>query len=359
MATIPGITESSTQKPSFIDGLNFLTKANIQNEKGQELIRDISTILGAAVRVTTDPVGGQTKETGTPTGATGVPSLDDPGDLKAIQANLEALLAYLKLENDEKQSELAKGRIETQKSKLEKTHNERKEKLAESLKEMDKAAKSSLLTKIFGWVMAALAVAFAVASCVATGGAAVGAIVGAVMAVGFCIGNEFGAMEKLTEAVADMLKEMGMSDRAAQIVATIAVTVGAIAVTFYGASMGNAIQSTIRAMSGAVTQAVVTATQLTATAVKMGLEGAMLGMGLIAGGAGVGASLDQYNAALAKADVSEMDKFLAIMRQRLEESQEELEQIIRQIQETLSAIVEILDSATDVESEIANQMGMV
>ena len=94
-------------------------------------------------------------------------------------------------------------------------------KINESLEQMDKAARANQFSRIFGWMMAAVAVAIAVAACVATGGAAVGAIVGAVVAIGMCVMNETGATEKLTEKLTDALKDAGMSERGAQILASV------------------------------------------------------------------------------------------------------------------------------------------
>lgn len=357
MAGIPGIPERATQRPDYVNQTADDAKLKGLNEKSAELIRDVSNLIGVALRVSSNPIADWTKETGTPTGATGIPSIDNPDDAKAALVNLEKLVAYLKLHNDEKQSQLAKDRIEVNKKTLEKAHADRMEKLNKSLAEMDKAARASLLTKIFGWMMAALAVAFAVASCIATGGLAVGAVIGAVMAVGFCVANECGAMEKLTEGFADLLKEAGMSERAAQITATILITAATIALTIAGGAIGNSIANLVRKAMETTAKAVMTATQVTANAVKLGLEASMTALGLISGAAGINAAVQQYNAGTAKADVSEMEKFLALMRQRLDESQEELEQILQQIQNAIAVVVEIISSATDVESEIANNIG--
>ena len=54
-----------------------------------------------------------------------------------------------------------------------------------------------------------------------------------------------------------------------------------------------------------------------------------------------------------------MEKFLAVMKQQLEESQEELEKILEQIQNIYSDIAAIINSAIDTESEIAQKMGQM
>ena len=71
------------------------------------------------------------------------------------------------------------------------------------------------------------------------------------------------------------------------------------------------------------------------------------------------AAAENYEAGMLKAETTEMDKFLAVMRQRLEETQEELEKIMEQIQNIYSDIAAIINSAIDTESEIAKQMGQM
>ncbi len=355
MSAIPSINERAAQPPSYIDQASALTKGQGLNETSSEIVRDVLTLLGseASVRVTNKSSAATTQETGSATGATGIPALDNPADPEAVRADLEKLIAYLKLENDEKQAEMAKDRIEIQKGEIEQRHGDQVEKLKKSLKEMDKAAKASLLTKIFGWLMAALAVVLAVVASVATGGVAIGAVVGAVVALGMAIANETGAMEKLTEKLADALKDAGLSKMAAEILAAVIIGLATIVLSVGAGAGGAAIGNVSIAAVNAATKSIQTA----AETMKLAMQIGMGVLGLVSTGAGIGASVQGYKAGLAQAEVSEMEKFLVMMQQKLEESQEELNEILEAIQNSISNIIAILDSETDTQKEIAQQMG--
>lgn len=360
MSTVPGINERAPQRPAFVNNLNELTKGQGLSEKSVQLVKEVAALLGteASVRVFNSSAAARIQEPGSVTGATGIPAIDNPDHEKVKEADLEKLISYLQLETDKKQTELAKDRIELQKGELETRHTEQKEKLQKSLDEMDKAAKSSLLTKLFGWLMAAVAVAFAVVSCVATGGVAVGAVIGAVLAVGMAILNETGAMDKMTEAIADFLKDkLGMDKMAAQIVAAVTVCVATIALALAGGSVGTAVQKAIQAGAQAGTVVASTTAQATAKTIASGMDVAMKTMGVGTVAAGGYASYRGYEAGMAQADVTEANKFLALMRQKLEESQEELQAILDKIQDVYSSIIAILDSETETQKEIAGQIG--
>ncbi len=141
MAEIPGLNELSSQRPSYVDQMSELTKGQGLNEKIAETVNTLGALLGSkSLSVNTTSSLSGTGEVGTQTGATGVPALDNPADPEAVKADLEKLIAYLKLENDQKQAEMAKSRIETQKTEIDQRHTEQTEKLQKSIEEMDKAA---------------------------------------------------------------------------------------------------------------------------------------------------------------------------------------------------------------------------
>lgn len=222
-------------------------------------------------------------------------------------------------------------------------------KINESLKKMDDAAKTSLINKIFGWLMAAVSVVIAVAACVATGGIAVGAVVGACIAVGACILNETGAMEKITNALAEGLEKLGMSKEAAKIFAQVAmaVVIMAASIACCGASAGSAISNTLNE-----------AQQIAQTVQKVA-NAAMRVMGLvsvISNGVGAG---QNYAASMSQADVIETSKILAQLQQQLEESEDELKEILELIQNIFSQLTQILSSETDTQKAIAQQMSQM
>ena len=232
MSDVPGVNERMPQRPVYVNQVSDMAKAMGLTEDAQVLAKEVAGLLAsqASVRVTNTAAPAATAEVGTATGATGVPALDNPDDANQKAVDLEKLISYLQLETDKHQAELAKERIELQKGEMDQRHAEQMDKIKESLEQMDKAARSNLATRILGWLMAAVSVAIAVAACVATGGIAVGAVAGAVVAVGMCVMNETGAMDEITEKLADALKDAGMSKEAAQIVAAVVMAVAMIVI---------------------------------------------------------------------------------------------------------------------------------
>ena len=106
-------------------------KLSGDSTKAKEIVSKALEILaGANVKVTRsdDTTASGVGERKT-TGATNVPSLDNPGDAKQLQANLEKLVAYLQLDNEERQTQMAKDRIEIQKDNLETEHKDRMKEL--------------------------------------------------------------------------------------------------------------------------------------------------------------------------------------------------------------------------------------
>ena len=347
MPEVPGINTNSPNRPIFVDQTADVAKGLNLNEKGQALVKEIASLLATsrAVRISNTPAV-QNGETGTVNGPTGTPSLDNPDDEKAKEADLEKLLMYLQLENSEEQAKLAQDRINGQKDSLATTHKDRMDKLNETLKKMEKAAASAKRNKIFGWLMAAVAVVIAVAACVATGGLAAGPIIGAAIALGTCILSETGAMDKITEKLAEGLEKLGMSKEAAQIVAQVAIALVILAATLAccGAGAGAALSNTAKL------------SQQVAHAIQKGADIAMKMMGVVSiVSNGVGAA-QNYAAGRAQADLTETGKILALLRQQMEESQDELQKILELIQNVFSNLVAILDSETDTQKTIAQQM---
>ena len=79
----------------------------------------------------------------------------------------------------------------------------------------------------------------------------------------------------------------------------------------------------------------------------MGLTGAVTG--------GVQTSLN-YKASEASAEVSDVNRYMAVIQQLLEESEEGLEQIMNQIQALFSQLVAIIQSKTDTGNMIVENM---
>ena len=346
------LNPAAKQPPSTIDGTAALTKGMGLSEKATQTIKDVAAILSSrSVNVTSATGANAAQETGKPTGATSIPALDNPADVKQLEENLERLIAYLQLNNEERLAQMAKDRIEVQKDTLETEREDRSKKLEKTLKDMDKAEASRKRNSIFGWLLTGLAVLAAAIACIATGGIATGAVVGAVIAVGAQILNATGAMEKIVDAIADGLEKAGMSKMAAQIVAQVMITLVILAASLGAGAMGSASQAT--QWSGTIAKAIQAASQAIKPAVTIG-TGVMGIAATVSGGVG---AYHSYEAGMNKAELTETEKYITILRQRLEESQEELELILQMLQDGISSLASLLTSSTDTSDEIARNMG--
>ena len=360
MSDIPGISERAPQRPVYVNQVADMAKALGLTEDAQVMAKEIAGLLASQpnVRVQNSASPTLAGEVGSAKGPTGAPALDSPDDAKQKEVNLEKLISYLQLETDKHQAELAKDRIELQKSTMEQRHADQMALINESLEQMDKAAKSNLATKIFGWMMAAAAVALAVVACVATGGLAAGPVVGAAVAIGMCVANELGAMDKLTEKIADALKDAGMKSEAAKILASVITAVVMIAASVAAAGGAGAIQSVVKGATKGATVAVAAA-MTTAKTVQSGVQ---VGAGVLGAATTVAAGVSgvmNYKSGMLQSETTEMEKFLAVMQQQLEESQEELERILSQIQDVYADISAIINSSIDTENEIAAKIGQM
>ena len=342
------ISTITPKMPSTIDQTADLAKGLGISAKTAETVKEVVSLLGGRNVSVSANARIENAETGRPTGSTGVPALDEPADVKQVEANLEKLISYLQMDNEERQTEMAKDRIEIQKDTLDAERKSRSEKIEKSLQEMDKAAQSRKANKIFGWLMAALAVVAAVVACVATGGLAVGPVVGAGIAVACQVLNETGVMDKLVEKLSKGLEDLGLSKQAAQILAQVIITVAILAASLGSGLAGGGASAVSNAVKGAaetmekVRAAVAIATAVVGTATT------------ISGGVG---AYQNYKAGMSEADVKETEKVIAALKQRLEESEEELENILQMLQDAVSQVAQMLSSATDTSDEIALNIG--
>jgi hypothetical protein len=340
------VNPSATRQNNLPEIGDSIAKGLGLSGKAAEVVNQALSLLGET-GVKVQNAGVRTDSAGTPTGASGVPVLDNPDDVKAMEANLERLVAFLQLDNDERQTQMAQDRIDTLKSSLKSEHEGRAKKIQKSLDDMDKAAASQKRNKIFGWLMTALAVVAAVVACVATGGLATGAVVAAGLALTCQILNETGVMEKLTDKLAKGLESLGLSKEAAQIVAQVAVTVAIVAASIAAGNLGS--------ISGSVSAGVKAVTDVLRPAIAIA-TGVMGGVSIISSGVG---AHDGYKAGMSQADVKETEKFIELIRRKLEESEEELQQILDAIQALMGQLADLLSSASDTGEEIAQQIGQM
>ena len=348
--------------PNAINEAANLAKGAGVAASAAEVVRDVAAILSSR-SVNVVNVANGAEQPGQPAGATGVPALDNPADLKQLEQDLEKLIAYLQLDNEERQAEMAKERIEVQKETMAAEHKDRKGKIDETLKKMEEASRSNLANRIFGWlgaIVSVLAAVAAVAFAVVTGGAgavAAGfAVAGAVVAVTSLVMSETGLTDKLVNAIAESLEKSGMSKNGAKIAAALIVNLTIMAVSL-GCSIGGMV-SGFSAMGKAVldmTQMAVRMAKLAQTAAS--IASTAVGVGALA--AGTAATARSYQVGLAQSELSELEKIMTELQRRLDESEEELNAILEAIQNGLGQIAAILDSATDTQTEIAGQIGQM
>jgi hypothetical protein len=348
----PVINPAAPRTTPNVDLAASLSKGLGLSEKATQAVKEVAAILGNRSVNVTAPAASR-NETGTVAGPSGVPVLDNPDDEKAKEADLEKLIAYLQLENSKEQAEAAKSRIDSIKGELELEHKDRKAKMDKSLKDMDEAAKARKRNSFFGWLMTGLAILGAIVACVATGGVAVGAVIGAGIALTAQILNETGVMEKIVGGLSDALQSLGMSKMAADIVAQVAITAVIIAASIGAGAAGAA--GKVTELTSALGKILQSAAQAVAPALQIGTG--IIGLGSTISG-GVGA-YQSFKAGMSQADVTETEKFLAVIQQKMEEAEEELEKILQMIQDLVGQIAQLLSSQTDTTAEIAMQMGQM
>lgn len=348
----PIVNTAAPRTTPNVDLAASLSKGLGLSEKATQAVKEVAALLGNR-NVSVSTPAAVKSEAGTPVGATGVPVLDNPDDEKAKEADLEKLIAYLQLENSKEQAEAAKSRIDSIKGELELEHKDRKAKMDKSLKDMEEAAAARKRNSFFGWLMTGLAILGAIVACVATGGVAVGAVIGAGIALTAQVLNETGVMEKIVGGLSDALQSLGMSKMAADIVAQVAITAVIIAASIGAGAAGAA--GKVTELTSALGKILQHAAQLVAPALQ--ISTGIIGLGSTVSG-GVGA-YQSFKAGMSQADVTETEKFLAVIQQKMEEAEEELEKILQMIQDLVGQIVQLLSSQTDTTAEIAMQMGQM
>lgn len=348
----PVINPAAPRTTPNVDLAASLSKGLGLSEKATQAVKEVAAILGNRSVNVTAPAASR-NETGTVAGPSGVPVLDNPDDEKAKEADLEKLIAYLQLENSKEQAEAAKSRIDSIKGELELEHKDRKAKMDKSLKDMEEAAAARKRNSFFGWLMTGLAILGAIVACVATGGVAVGAVIGAGIALTAQVLNETGVMEKIVGGLSDALQSLGMSKMAADIVAQVAITAVIIAASIGAGAAGAA--GKVTELTSALGKILQSAAQAVAPALQ--ISTGIIGLGSTISG-GVGA-YQSFKAGMSQADVTETEKFLAVIQQKMEEAEEELEKILQMIQDLVGQIAQLLSSQTDTTAEIAMQMGQM
>ena len=365
-----GNAQNTTVTPAAYESLSKMSGNDAAKMK-EVTSKALEVLAGANLKVSkSDTAGTDGVAEKKTNGATSTPVLDNPDDAKAKEADLTKLISYLQLDNEERQTEMAKARIDMQKAGLDTEHDDRMRQIDDSIKKMKDAERASKISRIFGWIGAVLAVVAAAVLTVVTGGLAAGfAIAGAALAVTALTLNETGAMEKMVNALADHLQEAyGMSSSDAKLAASLIINIS-IMVAQLGCSIGGMVAG-FSAAASAAANATATGAKVAADTAKVATTASdtaktiqnLVTIANTAVGAGSLASngvstFMTYRSEDSKADTSELEKFMTMLQQRLDESQEELQQLLQQIQAGVGMIAQMISSATDTSDEIAQNIG--
>jgi len=286
---------------------------------------------------------------------TEIPEIDEaePGSLEAIMNDLEALIALLQADQDEKTIEATKKRIESLKGQLEANHKNTMAKINESIDKMKEQEKSSLANKILGWIGVGIALLTAAVLCATGAGApAAFAVVGAAIGLVTQIMNETGAMEKLTKALSEHLqKTYGMSkldaDAWAQgIIAGVQIVISlALLALSFGTNTGSSATALIKLSEEA------------AKALKVGTTVANGALTVASLASSAASTAINYQASMKQAAVTEMQAFLKELQTLLEEENDDMKQLLEKLQNSFAAVLELLDSKQATLNLISDNIG--
>jgi len=314
------------------------------------------------------------------------PNLNGIADTKLTDGFLALMMMQLK--TGETQLETSKSIVEQNRVKTETLHGQKMEKLNERIEDLEKAAAKEKkagvwgkIAKAFEIIGAAIAVAIG-AALVATGvGAAAGV---AMMVVGtLLIANSIADLATGGNALAKGLEAAGMDPKVAAGIAmglTIALNVAlmvasgggsaAITATSKGAgAAGNVVAAATKAGAN-VAQAAAKAEKLVSVAKQLdvavkivnntsNIVGAV-GSTTTAVGAGannISSAVSRRDAELAAAAATEIAKAMKMVQQMNDEETEMIQQIVEQVNDTMSRIMSILSGINESQNNIAAKLG--
>lgn len=282
-----------------------------------------------------------------------IPELDDADAalLDGVTADLEALIALLQAEQDEKSIEATKARIESLKGQMTAHHEQTMQKVSESIDEIKKQEKASLANKILGWLGAVFAVVVAVALVCTVGGAAAAfAAVGAAIALATMTLTETGVMDKLAKAISQSLKEQhpnwskAACDAWAQgILAGVQIALSVVCLV--GGGAGSAGTGLVR-VSDAVMKGV-----------KIGMTVANSAMGAAGLVSSAVSTSVNYKASEKQSEVTEMQQLLVQLQALLDEESDDLKVLLAQLNDALGALIELLESKQETLNDISRHIG--
>lgn len=316
---------------------------------------DVASLLGVAGGVTVSQTAGVA---GSGRAATPVvPELDEADEAKAGQADLEALLAYLQMETDEKSAEAQSQRIKSLKGQLEAAHDSQMAKIDKSIEEAKKQEKAAKAQKFLSWLGAIFACVVAAVVTVCTGGLAAGfAIAGAALALSSAILSTTGADKKIMKWMSGVLQDMHPDWSKQECDAWAQGIFGASELVLgLATSIGGGVSAARAAAKG-----VAGAVKLSQTAAKVMRLAMNIGNGVMQTASlatTAATTATGYMAGRAQADSTEAQAVLSKLQKFLEESEEDLQAILEQIASTGSNLLELLESKTDTLNKINQEIG--
>lgn len=262
--------------------------------------------------------------------------LDEPTlDADQALALLQAISAKLRGENIESSTEA----VQANKEKQEKLHDERMEKLMESIKTAADAKKSGEIGQVFAWIGVALALIAAAATAVLTFGAGAGAsalmIAGCIAAItGACLATT----TQVVSSIPGAMEGMGQDGQKAFMFTMMALQIAA-AIVSLGAGIGTAVNA-----AKATADVAVEATKMMkmATVVSNASQVAGGATEVAGGAANIARAEQQYNADMMRADMQEIAKFI----KQLQQSDEKEIEFIKTLQEMTDKAWQIVAGAS-------------
>ncbi len=321
-----------------------------------EAISQVAPLLGEAgnVRISLQVYGVDTN--GRAIGSVSAPELDEADVALAALADLEATLAYLKMEVDEKQVEAQAKRLDSLKGQLKAAHDYQMGKVNESIEKAREQEKAAKAQRALSWIGAIISVVAAVVLTLTTGGLAAGfAIAGAVLAVSSAFMNQFGGDRALLKAMSESIREdFGCNKRTADAVAqgiygTVQLVLG-LACSFGGLAAGGS------AAAQAAANVARTGVSLSHAA-KIGQTVCNVTMFVANATTSAASTALGYQASIKQAETTEAQAILNKLQKFLEESQDDMQEILEQIMNTGVAVLELLESKTDTLNKITAEIG--
>ncbi|CAM2005063.1 type III secretion system translocon subunit SctE [Acanthopleuribacter pedis] len=281
----------------------------------------------------------------------GRPQLEAPANMKDTD-DLALMLLDLRNKVGELQLKTSKEDIQHNMAKKETAHNDRLDQLQKAIDAMKKADKGGMFGKVFGWIAASLSLVAAVAATVATGGAAAPLLAAAALNMTMMVLQETGAMDTITEEFGKLIQDIAgafgkeLSDEEAQMIAGITITAAVLIINIAAAV----------ASGGAASGNLATQTKQIADMIKIGSEIAA-GVAMVGQGTSQMVQAGYQNDAMqAQADAADFQKMMAKLQAALSEEMDRLKEIMEQLQDSKSAVIQMMNTTAQQTSKIQRNM---